>query len=137
MTLGLKSLRGRLSWLLALCAAPFACSWAACLSPPAHAQVISEGAVRVAWVAQPAPVVGRPFALQVFVCPADLELLRVDAQMPEHRHGMNYRTSLQHLGRGLWRVDGLLWHMSGRWELSLDVRHQGVPQRLLHSVQLP
>lgn len=123
--------------MLVLCAVPFACSWAACLSPPVHAQVISEGAVRVAWVAHPAPVVGRPFALQVFVCPADLELLRVDAQMPEHRHGMNYRTSLKHLGRGLWRVDGLLWHMSGRWELSLDVRHQGVPQRLLQSVQLP
>ena len=137
MTLGLKSLPGRFAWLLALCAAPFACSWAACLPPPAGAQVISEGAVRVAWVARPAPVVGRPFALQVFVCPADLELIRVDAQMPEHRHGMNYRTSLKHLGRGQWRVDGLLWHMSGRWELSLDVRHQGVQQRLLQSVQLP
>ena len=124
-------------WVALACAASMANTWAACLMPPVGAQVINQGALRVAWVAQPAPVVGRPFLLQVFVCPADLELVRVDAQMPEHRHGMNYRTSLKHLGRGQWRVDGLLWHMSGRWELSLDVRHQGVQQRLLQSVQLP
>ncbi len=117
------------------CAVPIAN--AACLTPPVGAQVINEGALRVAWIAQPAPVVGRPFLLQVFVCPADLELVRVDAQMPEHRHGMNYRTSLKHLGRGHWQAQGLLWHMSGRWELSLDVRHPGGQQRFLQSVQLP
>ena len=123
--------------LALVCVAPIANTWAACLTPPAGAQLISQGERRVAWVARPAPVVGRPFLLQVFVCPADLELVRVDAQMPEHRHGMNYRTSLKHLGQGHWQAEGLLWHMSGRWELSLDVRHAGGQQRFLQSVQLP
>ena len=118
-------------------ASPVASAGGACLQPPPGARVISEGGVRAAWVAQPAPEVGRPFALQVFLCPEQAELVRVDAQMPEHRHGMNYRTSLKHVGQGLWRVEGLLWHMSGRWELRLDVRHQDVQHRLLQSVQLP
>ena len=115
---------------------PGAGARAACLQPPPGAQVMREGEVRAAWVAQPAPEVGRPFVLQVFLCPEQAELVRVDAQMPEHRHGMNYRTSLKPMGQGLWRVEGLLWHMSGRWELRLDVRHQGVQHRLLRSVQL-
>lgn len=124
-------------WVALACAAPIANTRAACLTPPAGAQEISEGPLRVAWLAQPKPVVGRPFLLKIFVCPADLELVRVDAQMPEHRHGMNYRTSLKHLGQGHWQAQGLLWHMSGRWELSLDVQHPGGQQRFLQSVQLP
>jgi hypothetical protein len=122
---------------LGVWAAPFSHAQTACSPPPAGAQLLSEGPVQVAWLAVPAPVVGRPFVLQVVVCPADAELVRVDAQMPEHRHGMNYRPSLKHLGQGRWRVEGLLWHMSGRWDLSLDVRHQDKQQRLMQSVLLP
>ena len=78
-----------------------------------------------------------PFALIVTLCPAEARLLRIDATMPEHRHGMNYRPSLQPLGSGLWRVEGLLWHMAGRWELRLDVEAAGVTQSLRQSVTLP
>ncbi|MDO9093077.1 MAG: hypothetical protein Q7U99_10675 [Rubrivivax sp.] len=108
--------------------------------PPAApgAQLISGEAVQAAWLPEPAPMkVGQPFALLVQLCPADAELLRVDATMPEHRHGMNYRPSLQSLGPGRWRVEGLMWHMSGRWELRLDVKAQGQDHRLLQSVVLP
>ena len=111
---------------------------AACLPLPKGAQVLKDGDLQVAWLPDPAPLrVGRPFALRVIVCPADAELNRVDAQMPEHRHGMNYRHSVKHLGQGLWQAEGLLWHMSGRWELRLDVTRQGREYRLLHSVLLP
>lgn len=71
--------------------------------------------------------VGEPFSMIVQLCPADASLLRVDASMPEHRHGMNYKTSLHALGDGRWRVDGLLWHMAGRWELRWDVRSSAQP----------
>ena len=53
----------------------------------------------------PAPiVVGRHFAVDVAVCakagaPAPAAL-RVDAQMPEHRHGMNYRPQVKPQGPG-------------------------------------
>ena len=45
--------------------------------------------------------------------------------------------SIYPLADGRWRADGLLWHMSGRWELRFDVEVDGVRQRLRHPVQLP
>ena len=110
---------------------------AACPAPPATAQLIEGGSVQAAWWPEPARLaVAQPFALFVQLCPADAQLLRVDARMPEHRHGMNYRPSITPLGQGRWRAEGLLWHMSGRWDLWLDVRVQGTEQRLLQSVVL-
>lgn len=109
-----------------------------CPPPPPGAQGIVDGPVRAAWQPEPAPLlVGQPFALRVTLCPRDAQLLRVDASMPEHRHGMNYRPSIQDLGAGVWRAEGLLWHMSGRWELRLDVQSQGASHRLVQSVLLP
>ena len=122
-----------------LCAAATfaAAAWADCPPPAAGAQLIKDGALQAIWQAEPGPiVVGRPFALLVTLCPADTQLLRVDATMPEHRHGMNYRPSVKPLGDGRWRVEGLLWHMSGRWELTLDVQAQGQQHRLRQSVSL-
>ena len=37
---------------------------------------------------------------------------------------------------GLWRAEGLLWHMGGRWELRLDVEAAGATQTLRQSVTL-
>ena len=94
--------------------------------------------LQAAWQADPAPIaVGRPFALLLSLCPVQAQLLRVDATMPDHRHGMNYRPTLQDLGGGRWRVEGLLWHMSGRWELRMDVSLQDQTQVLRHLVTLP
>lgn len=109
----------------------------ACPAPAPGVQVLKEADVQVQWRAEPGLAVGKPFALAVTVCPATAELLRVDATMPEHRHGMNYRPSITALGGGRFRVEGLLWHMSGRWELRLDLKHAGQDLRLRQSVTLP
>jgi hypothetical protein len=100
-------------------------------------RVLREEGVQLQWRALPAMVVGKPFALDITVCPAQVELLRVDATMPDHRHGMNYRPSLLPQGPGRWRAEGLLWHMSGRWELRLDLKHEGRDLSLRQSVTLP
>ena len=128
-----------LGWAVAgLAAAAAAAAQAACPPPPAGAQVIGEGPLQAVWRAESEPiVVGRPFALLLTLCPAEAMLQRVDASMPEHRHGMNYRPSLKALGEGRWRAEGLLWHMSGRWELQLDVQLHGIDHRLRQSVELP
>ena len=42
--------------------------------------------------------------------------LKVDAGMPEHRHGMNYAPSVKKLGPGRWQAEGLMFHMPGKWE---------------------
>jgi hypothetical protein len=83
--------------------------------------------------------VGGPFALIMNVCTKDgeaAELVAVDAQMPEHRHGMNYRTQLVPGGNGRYRVEGLLFHMPGRWELNFDVRSGEETERLSHDILL-
>lgn len=80
----------------------------------------------LAYVPEPAPIVAADlFSLKVVVCgragsrPPDL--VRVDAWMPEHGHGMNYATLLTADGEGAWRVDGLMFQMPGRWEIHFDL----------------
>jgi hypothetical protein len=109
---------------------------ATCPPPEAGASVIEQAGVTASWAAEPALAVSKPFTLRVALCPARAELVRVDATMPEHRHGMNYRARLVPAGDGRWRVDGLVWHMPGRWELLLVVRLDGREQRLVQSVVL-
>ena len=87
-----------------------------------------EGSVyTVFWQAAPAALrVSAFFAVTVVACgksnSAAAEQLRIDAVMPEHKHGMNYRPSVTALGDGRFRADGLLLHMPGTWEFSFDVR---------------
>jgi hypothetical protein len=120
--------------LAALCAAAVL-PVAACPLPGAPLQA---GAVQLAWQAPgPAIEVGRHFVLELQLCPADAVLTRVDATMPEHRHGMNYRPSLQPLGGGRWRAEGLMFHMPGRWELRFDVADGGKTETLRQSIHLP
>jgi sugar lactone lactonase YvrE len=55
--------------------------------------------------------------------------LAVDAVMPEHRHGMNTQPEVLSLGNGRFRVQGLMLHMAGLWELYFDVARGGVTER--------
>ncbi len=68
--------------------------------------------------------VAKHFNLDISACaksgPAP-EILKVDAHMPEHRHGMNYAPSVEKLGPGRWRAEGLLLHMPGKWEFVFEI----------------
>jgi hypothetical protein len=98
-------------------------------------------ALALAYRPVPAPiVVGKHFAVDVAVCakagaPAPVAL-RVDAQMPEHRHGMNYRAQVKPQGPGRWRAEGLMFHMPGRWQFVFDVESGGRHERLVHDYRL-
>lgn len=108
---------------LSLCAVlpVLACPLAVSTVPAAPS--LQQAGVQAAWQAEGAPItVGRLFAISVQLCPETAVLARVDAWMPEHRHGMNYRPSVTRLGPGRWRAEGLMFHMPGRWQLKLDVR---------------
>jgi hypothetical protein len=120
------------AWLLGSAGPAAACALA--LEDGAR---VSRGGVQLAWRTEPAAIVnGQPFSMRVRVCPANASLQRVDATMPEHRHGMNYAPSLKPLGGGVWQVEGLLWHMAGRWELRWDVVLDGQTEALSSSVNL-
>lgn len=121
-----------LAGALALAPAPV---YAACPLPP---NALEQGAVQATWAADKPPiVVGRHFTIQVRLCPADAVLARVDATMPAHRHGMNYRPTVKPLGDGRWHVEGLMFHMPGAWELRLDVQSAGHTVSLRETVPLP
>jgi len=70
------------------------------------------------------PPLNAPFALEFAVCANDGSAVaapRVDATMPVHRHGMNYRPSLTSPSAGRFRAEGLLFHMPGRWQYAFEV----------------
>ncbi len=62
--------------------------------------------------------------------------LRVDAAMPEHRHGMNTIPEVTEGAGGLFTADGMLLHMPGYWELYFDVTRDGMTERAMVPVDL-
>lgn len=117
-------------------------AWADCPLDLGHGTGIVVYSERYMLALRPDPLrleVGLPFSLIMNVCtkrgePA--ELVGVDATMPEHKHGMNYATTLKAMGEGRYRVEGLLFHMPGNWEVAFDVRSGGEIQRLTHDFVL-
>jgi hypothetical protein len=115
----------------------------ACPPAPADGRPLAADGVALAWRVDGAPGAAdavplhEPFALVLQLCPPQAELRAVDASMPAHRHGMNYRPTLQALGGGRWRAEGLLWHMAGTWELRFDVHLDGRTRVLRQAVDRP
>lgn len=79
---------------------------------------------------QPAPLkVGQHFAVEFAVCPAP-EPVRVDAWMPEHKHGINCRPTVTGSGEGPDRAEGLMLHTAGKRELVFEVRAKDSVERV-------
>lgn len=109
--------------------------------PAAQRQVLTRPGHELAFALQPAQLaVGRHFGIDIVVCPrggASLPVaLRVDADMPAHRHGMNYKATVRTLGDGRYRADGLMLHMPGQWRLLFDLSADGRIERFTHAVDL-
>lgn len=128
---GLARLRAALAGLGLLCGA---CAALACELPGGAAQTLKSSTYAVLYRAAPLKV-GEHFTVDFVVCPAP-ESVRVDAWMPEHRHGMNYRPEVRAQGGGRYRAEGLMLHMAGRWELVFEVRSAGKTERLAQSLRL-
>lgn len=137
----IRSRRRRLLLCLLLAMAPSAA--VACDPPPlGPAQLLADSArYRIAWRVRPDPIAtAEPFALEMSVCakpgaPA-AEGIAVDATMPEHRHGMNYRPSVIDGPDGHFLAEGMLFHMPGKWRLIFDVRAGGTSERLTHDLMV-
>ena len=88
------------------------------------------------WTIPAKIVVGQPFVLELAACAkggANVSgRVKLDAHMPEHRHGMNYRTKVDPMGAGRFHSEGWLFHMPGRWEFLFDIG----AERLTHSVRV-
>lgn len=102
---------------------------------------------RVNYVPEPDPIpLNKHFRLRLQVQQADGQMLnsetaqqlklQVDAQMPEHNHGMNVQPEIQRLGNGQYEVRGLLFHMAGYWEIQLRLNAGQKSEEILFGVEL-
>lgn len=105
-----------------------------------EAHVISGTRYALAWIAQPEVRVSEFFTLEVVICAAagqpQARTLRVEATMPEHQHGMNYRASVRPRGPGRFVAEGMLLHMPGRWQLSFEINVGAQREVLTGDVQV-
>jgi hypothetical protein len=103
------------------------------------AQTIHSEHYIVAFRTQPAKlIVGKHFSIDIVPCakgssPAP-SAVAVDAFMPDHGHGMNYKATVRATGNGHFRADGLMFHMPGRWDLMVDVQGAGGAERLMRGI---
>jgi hypothetical protein len=98
-----------------------------------------SGAWRLRYRPEPDPIPRNAlFELDVELVSADpnIAISAVDARMPDHQHGMTLKPKLLALGAGRYRVEGLLFHMSGFWELFFWVEGGANPQRVRFEVEL-
>ncbi|NQW01576.1 MAG: FixH family protein [Rhodospirillales bacterium] len=77
--------------------------------------------------------VSQDFSVLFEVCKSDGTAVEgtpsVDAYMPMHGHGMNYRAQVEKLGDGKFRATGFMFHMPGKWQFKFDINEpQGSEQ---------
>jgi hypothetical protein len=107
-----------------------------CKLPSSDTAMIGTGPARFSAALRTSPspvVVGAPFVVQLLVCANDgtrINRLTMDANMPAHRHGMNYVPEISPLGDGLYEGRGFLFHMPGRWEVTVSVYSDAEPSHL-------
>ncbi len=110
---------------------------------------IRQGELTLAWRPlltgdKPAPAnripMAKHFALAVQLCDkggtSTAQLTKADASMPAHRHGMNYKPVIKAQGNGRFRVEGMMFHMAGQWQLAFEVQSGKETLRLYHDVQV-
>ena len=108
----------------------------ACSATLEGGKTVDSPRYRIVYRTDPTRIaVGKPFAVDLVVCSVEsagmVDELRVDAHMPEHRHGMNYKASVKPQGSaGHYRAEGLMFHMPGKWEFLFDVRDARGVERL-------
>jgi hypothetical protein len=133
-------IRGVLAAALAAVAGASAAQQCGAALNAAHPLIAEGDGARVAFVPRPLPVpVGRHFDIHFVVCgavPRGGATIAVDADMPAHRHGMNYRARVEALQSGVHRAHGLMFHMPGTWRVIFDVPIEGRTLRVTREIEV-
>lgn len=99
-------------------------SFASCPTITEESAILTVGNTIIEVVSPRGYPVAQLFSLQVSAC-VDNEpwqgKLKLDAKMPSHGHGMNYRPEVTMQEAGHYQVDGLMFHMPGQWQLRFDL----------------
>ncbi|MCP3919000.1 MAG: hypothetical protein GY711_25935 [bacterium] len=117
-----------------------AASW----PPPGDGAESNSGNYYVTWAARPAEVpLNEIFEVDLRIWDAktrteigaDADLF-VDARMPAHGHGMKHEVELIRNADASVTVEGMLFHMTGHWELYVDLTRGAVTERTQFDVDL-
>jgi hypothetical protein len=116
-------------------------SFAACPEAAQGFARLSTPEAEIAYRWQPDTLkVGQFFTMDVIACrmpgSGAVQTIVVDAQMPAHGHGMNYRPTAIESGPSQFRMSGLMLHMPGRWRLTVDLVQADRRTRLTHDLDL-
>lgn len=111
------------------------------LPQPSGEVLSNDGTYRLRFEVEPERIPwGERFAIAVRAERTDGEplaaSLALDARMPEHVHGMNREPRVETTGDGSWRVENLLFHMPGYWEVYFDLTRGAVTERAQFSVEV-
>lgn len=100
-------------------------------------QLTDGGTWSVSYTPDPSPIPpSEDFTLLVEVSLAeeagsaltDLDAVVVDAAMPTHGHGMNVTPVTEDDGSGTWTAFPLKFHMTGDWQITVEVTEAGVTE---------
>ena len=101
------------------------------------------GLYTVRWRTEPDEIpLNAPFTVELRLGRADGSELPdttkvvVDATMPAHHHGMNRAPRIESDDPSVWHARGMLFHMPGDWEVTIDVFERGVSERAVFEVEL-
>jgi len=122
-------------------AAGFLPAASACPSADEGFARLGSGQAEIAYRWEPSVLkVGQFFTAEVIACRAPaagaVREIVLDALMPAHGHGMNYRPTLAQAGPDRFRITGLMLHMPGRWRLTFDLMQGDTRTRLTQEVDL-
>jgi hypothetical protein len=112
----------------------------ACDAPDGFTRLATPEA-EIAYRWEPAELkVGQFFTAEVIACraplPGPVGEIVIDARMPAHGHGMNYRPAAKAAGPGRFRFTGLMLHMPGAWRLTFDLFQGNRRTRLTQEIDL-
>jgi hypothetical protein len=70
-------------------------------------------------------LLGQPFDVEFLTCEetsTPIKQVKVEATMPMHNHGMNYLPEITTTGENRYKATGMLFHMPGKWRISLETQ---------------
>jgi hypothetical protein len=89
----------------------------------------------------PIPV-GKQFNVAFEICPLNGKPLpsgvKIDADMPAHKHGMNYKAKVSQNAKG-YLAEGLMFHMRGKWRVTFELEQKDIgttPARISQEITI-
>jgi hypothetical protein len=72
--------------------------------------------------------VGKHFSIDFEICSLNGKavpvLVKIDADMPAHKHGMNYKPKVSKIESG-YIAEGMMFHMPGTWRVVFELEQSG------------